>query len=421
MSSPPPRVVVLGAGVAGLETAFLLESRLSGRVDLTVAYEDDEFVLRPNLVYVPFGADHTASRLWVAETLARKAIECRQGRVDGIDTDVGRVHLADGRQLPYEHLVIATGAAPWMQAVPGLQEHAASIWGPAEMLTLRDRFMHLRGRAREGTRQRVLFVVPRHNRWSMPLYEVALMFDTWLRRERVREQVEVGLVTHEASFIEATGPRMHEVIAREFAERGIDAHASERLVEVRAHEASFAEGRVERFDLLVTTPPHRAGARYDGLPADEHGFVHVESATRQVVGHPEIYAPGDAGDFPLKDAFLALLQADAAADHITAAVSRRQFKRPFEPVSVQIIEMLDKAAFAQLPLEVTGDPDHPVRLRSGEDDEYKVGVSPLWRAGKRMFSSYLLMQFAAAEPFQTGPGWRFMDLGVRAMAGMLAE
>jgi hypothetical protein len=88
---------------------------------------------------------------------------------------------------------------------------------------------------------------------------------------------------------------------------------------------------------------------------------------------------------------------------------------------VHIIEMLDKAAFAQLPLQVTGDPDHPVRLGSGGDVEYKVGISPLWRAGKRMFSSYLLMQFAAAEPFQAGPGWRFMDLGVRAMAGMHAD
>jgi sulfide:quinone oxidoreductase len=421
MSSPPPRVVVLGAGVAGLEAAFLLETRLSGRVDLQVVSEDDEFVLRPNLVYVPFGADHAASSLRIPETLARKAIECRQGRVDGVDADMGRVHLVNGRQLPYEHLVIATGAVPWMQAVPGLQEHAASIWGPAEMTTLRERFTHVRGRAREGSRQRALFVVPPQNRWSPPVYEMALMFDTWLRRERVREQVELGFVTHEASFVEAAGPRMHEVIEREFAERGIDAHASERLLEARAHEASFADGSVERFDLLVTGPPHRAGARYDGLPVDEHGFLHVESATRQVVGHPEIYAPGDAGDFPLKDSFLALLQADAAADHLATVVRRRQFKRTFEPVSVQIIEMLDKAAFAQVPLEVTGDPDHPVRVGSNGDAEYKVGVSPHWRAGKRMFSAYLLMQFAAAEPFRTGPGWRFMDLGVRAMAGMLAE
>ena len=421
MISPPPRVVVLGAGVAGLEAAFLLETRLSGRVDLHVVYEDHQFVLRPNLVYVPFGADPAASSLSVAETLARKAIACQHGRVDGIDTDIGRVHLAGGRQLPYEHLVIATGASPWPHAVPGLQEHAVSFWEPAAMFTLRERFMHMRGRAREGAQQRALFVVPRHNRWSLPLYEVALMFDTWLRRERVREQVELGFVTHEASFLEAAGPRMHEIIEREFADRGIDARASERLVETRAHEASFAGGRVERFDLLVTAPAHRAGVRYEGLPVDEQGFVRVESATRQVVDHPEIYAPGDAGDFPLKDDFLALVQADAAAHHIATVVTAGHFKRPFEPVSVQIIEMLDKAAFAQLPLELTGDPDHPVRLRSGGDGEYKVGVSRLWRAGRRMVSSYLLMQFAAAEPFRAGPGWRSIDLSVRAMAGMLAD
>ena len=420
MSSPPPRVVVLGTGLAALESAFSLNARLSGRVDLEVVCEHEEFVLRPNLVYVPFGADPWTSSLRVEEVLGRKGIVCSRGRVDGIDADMGRVHLAGGRRLTYEHLVIATGAAPCRQAVPGLQEHAAIVWGWEEMLSLRERFMQLRGRAREGSRQRALFVVPRHNRWAQPVYEVALMLDTWLRRERVREHVELGFVTHEAAFLEAGGPRMHELIAREFAERGIEGHVGERLVEARAHEAAFAEGRVERFDLLVAAPPHGAAVRYDGLPADEHGFLHVHGATRQTVEHPEIYAPGDAGDFPLKDPFLALQQADAAADHLATVVTGGRFKRPFEPVSMQIIEMLDTAAFAQIPLEVTADDDHPVRLRSGGDTEYKAGVSPRWRAGRRMFSSYLIMQFAAGEPFRAGPGWRFMELGVRAMGGMLA-
>ena len=57
MTPTPPRVLVLGAGVAALETAFFLEQRLSGRVELAVVCDQDDFVLRPNLVYVPFGAD----------------------------------------------------------------------------------------------------------------------------------------------------------------------------------------------------------------------------------------------------------------------------------------------------------------------------------------------------------------------------
>jgi sulfide:quinone oxidoreductase len=421
MSSPAARVVVLGAGVAGLESALLLAKQLAGRVDVHVVSDSNDFLLRPNLVYVPFGADPAASRLFVDETLARAGIRHTRGTVDGVDTDTGRVHLVNGRGLPYEHLVIATGAASWPQGIPGLDEYAVSIWEPAGMLTLRERFMHTRGRAREGVRQRVQFVVPRHNRYPLSLYEVALMFDTWLRREAVREHVELGFVTQEASFVEAAGPRMHEVIEHEFIERGIGARAASRVVEVGAHEASFADGRVERFDLLVTAPPHRAGLQLDGLPVDEHGFVRVESPTRQVVGHPELYAPGDAGDFPVKDSVLALRQADAVADHIAAVVKGDRFDRPFEPRSMQIIDMLDTAAFAQLTLETTGDPDHPVRPRADAADEYKVGVSRRWRAARRTLSSYVLTQFAAGEPVRTGPGWRFMDLGVRAMVGMFSE
>jgi sulfide:quinone oxidoreductase len=417
MNTTPPRVVVLGSGVAALEVAFLLERRLSGRVDLEVVSDRDDLVLRSNLVYVPFGAEPSASTIDTADVLMRKGIRSTPGRVEGVDTSAGRVHLAGAQRIPYEHLVIATGAAPGPQEIPGLAEHAVGIWDAPEMLTLRERFGRVRGLAREGVRQRVLFVVPRHSQWSLPLYEVALMFDTWLGREHAREPVEVGFVTCEASFAESCGPRMHEVVGSEFARRGIDGHTCRRLVEVREHEASFAEGRSEPFDLLVTTPPHAPAVRYEGLPLDERGFLRVESATRQMLGHPELYAPGDAGDFPLKDEFLALLQADAVADHLASVVTAGSFKRAFDAASVQIIDMLDRAAVAQLPLEPSGDPEHPLRLRAGAEGEYKVGVSPRWRAAKRMFASSLLSRFAAGEPFQSGPGRRLIGLGMRAMAG----
>ena len=421
MSSPPPRVLVLGAGVAGLETALLLKSRIHGRVDVRLVLEDEDFQLRPNLVYLPFGADPASSGIHLDAALERAEIAYERGDVEGLDTGAGRVELAGGGQRPYEHLVIATGASCRPEEVPGLREHAVCIWDAAGMLTLRERFMHLRGEAREGVRRRVLFVVPQHNQCSLPLYEVALMLDTWLRREGPREHVDIGFVTHEASFAEACGPRMHELIGGEFAERRIAGQAAERLTEVSAHEASFAEGRTEDFDLLVTIPPHAQPVHYDGLPVDERGFLRVESDSRQVRGHPELYAPGDAGDFPLKDTFLSLLEADAAADHLVAAITGGEFKRPFDAVTMNVIDMLDRAAFAQLPLELTDDRDHPVRLRSGAEAQYKVGVSPAWRMGKRMFASYLLMRFSAGEPFHAGAGWRLMDVGVRAMSGMLAD
>jgi NADH dehydrogenase FAD-containing subunit len=395
--------------------------RLHGRADVQLVCESDEFLFRPNLVYVPFGADPLASRVVLGPPLWKKEITLEPGRVEGVDTGSGRVHLVGGHELPYEHLVIATGATPRPQAVPGLTDHAVNIWELEGMLGLRERFEQVRGQARGGAHSRVLFVLPRHSQCSPALYEVALMLDTWLRREKSREHVDLGFLTHEASFAEACGPRMHEVLAGEFAERHIEGHAAEHLVEVEADEASFAGGRTEGFDLLVTMPPLAAAVRYEGLPADERGFLRVQAGARQVLGHPEVYVPGDAGDFPLKDGFLALLEADAVADHLAAVITTSDFKRPFDPVSVNVIDMLDRAAFARMPLELTGNPDHPVRLREGAEAEYKVGVSPQWRMAKRMFASYLLMRFSAGEPFHAGAGWRLMDLGVDVMAGMLAD
>jgi sulfide:quinone oxidoreductase len=147
----------------------------------------------------------------------------------------------------------------------------------------------------------------------------------------------------------------------------------------------------------------------------------VERATRQVAGHPDIYAPGDAGDFPVKQAFLAFLQADTVAEHIAAAAGAHAFERPFDPVSMCIMEMFDKATFAQVPLEVTGDPARPVAVRPDADGDYKVGTGATWRLGKKMLGATVPMRFYAGEPFHAGLGWQMMEVGLKGMSAVLAD
>jgi hypothetical protein len=98
-----------------------------------------------------------------------------------------------------------------------------------------------------------------------------------------------------------------------------------------------------------------------------------------------------------------------------------EFEKPFDPVSMCVMEMFDKATFAQVPLQRTGDPARPVEVRPGADGDYKVGVSPLWRLGKKMLGFYLPMRFNAGEPFHAGTAWQLMDVGLKGMAGALAD
>jgi sulfide:quinone oxidoreductase len=289
------------------------------------------------------------------------------------------------------------------------------------MLDVRRAFHETREAARRGEQRRVLFLIPPNNKCAGPLYEIVFMLETWLRREHVRDRVDITWSTYEQGFIQAFGPRLHDVVTGEFAQRGIDGHTREIVTDVRPGEVRYADGSSREYDHLIAFPPYISAVRYDGLPSDERGFVQTELETRLAAGRDDVYVPGDAGDFPIKQAFLAFLQADAVADHIAADVSGQPFGNPFDSVSMCIMEMFDKATFAQVPVELTGDPAMPVRVRPDADGEYKVGTSPVWRLGKKMLGFSVPMRFAAGEPFHAGKAWQGMEVGIRAMSSMLAD
>ncbi len=416
-----PRVVVLGSGFAALETAFLLRMRLHEQVDIRLISDSEQFLFRPNSIYVPFGADPGSLLVDLHKPFAKRNIDFVQGSVEEIDPDGRFVSLADGQRFRYDKLVVATGADTNVGEIPGLAEHAATIWTTDSMLEVRERFEQTRERAGRGERQRVLFLVPPNNKCSGPLYEIVFMLETWLRRKGVRDHVDITWSTYEHGFIQAFGPRLHDLVSEEFADRGIDGHIEEVVTEVLPDEVRYADGDGRGFDHLIAFPPYVSAVSYPSLGSDQRGFVPTELETRLATGHDDIYVPGDAGDFPIKQAFLAFLQADAVASHITADVSGREFDQPFDSVSMCIMEMFDKATFAQVPVELTGDPDRPVRVRPDAGDDYKVGTSPVWRLGKKMLGFSVPMRFSAGEPFHAGTAWQAMDVGIKAMSGMLAD
>ena len=415
------RIVVVGAGFAGLESVFLLRMRLREKVDLALISEGPQFTFRPNTIYVPFGASPNDLVVELEKPLLRRHVDFIPGLVCGVDPEARELELLQGGKVRYDKLVIATGAAVRPEEIAGLSEHGAMIWTPESMLDVRERFERVRAGARRRKRSRVLFLIPPNNKCAGPLYEIVMMLDTWLRRESAREGIEITWSTFEQSYVQAFGPRLHEVVAKEFEGRGIGGHTNEVVTEIAPGEARYADGTTRAFDHLIAFPPYVSAVRYGSLPSDDRGFIVTEAATRQVAGHPDIYAPGDAGDFPVKQAFLAFLQADTVAEHIAASAGLHDFENPFDPVSMCIMEMFDKATFAQVPLELTGDPARPVRVRPGADGDYKVGTGTTWRLGKKMLGATVPMRFHAGEPFHAGLGWQMMEVGLKGMSAVLAD
>jgi NADH dehydrogenase FAD-containing subunit len=419
-STARPGVVVLGAGFGGLEASRYARLRLP-RTNVTLVSDNDYFLFKPNSIYIPFGMDPSRLMLKLAGPARRENIHFVHAAAREVDPIAKRVYVESGGQvfdIPYDFLVIATGATMRAAEIPGLDDYSTTMGTPEEMLRLRAALHRVVEEARAGERRRVLLLVAPHNRYSGPLYELAMVLDTWLRRKHTRAQVEITFSTYEESYIQAFGPRLHEVVTSEFRVRGIEGFTGLPVDHVEPGRAFFRNGEILPFDLLIAFPPCVASARLGALPADGRGFIATDLATRQVVGYPEIYAVGDTADFPVKQAALAFLQADAAAEHLSAQVLGTHPRVSFDPASMHLVETLDKAGLGISPLRFAGPgPTGPAGVREAHADEemglHNFGTSPLWTPARRMVGPYLPWRFKAGNPFHGNAPWKGMELGLK--------
>jgi sulfide:quinone oxidoreductase len=158
-ASVTPKVVVLGSGFGGLEAAFYLRMRVGERASITVVSDKDYFLFKPNTIYIPFGLDPDTLKLDLARPFKKKDVQFVRSRARGIDTG-SRMVQTEGHRIPYDYLIVSTGAGMRASEVPGLAEHSKMIWTPHDMLGLRQAFYDLQEAAREGEHRKVLFLVP---------------------------------------------------------------------------------------------------------------------------------------------------------------------------------------------------------------------------------------------------------------------
>jgi len=99
----PPRVAVIGAGLAGVELALAMDHRLRHRPDRRIA-------LVERAALAPTGIDGRA-RARLAAELAARGIALLTG-AEPAAVGAEALHLADGRQVPAALVVSAAGARP---------------------------------------------------------------------------------------------------------------------------------------------------------------------------------------------------------------------------------------------------------------------------------------------------------------------
>src|ERR1700742_3248933 len=126
-TTSPHRVVIVGAGFGGLETTY----RLAGAgVEITLIDRRNHHLFQPLLYQVATASLATSEIAWPIRYLLRDRHDVTTlfANASGVDAANKRVLLEDGSSIPYDTLVLATGARhayfghdEWEPFAPGLK------------------------------------------------------------------------------------------------------------------------------------------------------------------------------------------------------------------------------------------------------------------------------------------------------------
>jgi sulfide:quinone oxidoreductase len=315
----PARVVIAGGGVAGLEALIALHELAHDRVEITLVAPNESLCYRPMTVAEPFAKGH-AQTYQLATIAERFGARLVQDTVAEVAAPEQAIRTGDGTVIPYDHLVLATGA----RATPAYA-HAITFGEDREEEALHGLLQD----AEEGYVKSIAFVVPDGSTWSLPLYELALMTarQTW---GMGADWLKFVFVTPEDRPLAIFGGAASETVAELLESAGIEFVGSAYTTVERGHLVVDPGGR--RIDVnRVITLPRLEGLQIPGVPVDPAGFVPVDQHGR-VTGLEAVYAAGDGTAFPIKQGGIATQQADAVAETIAAAAGVPIEPEPFRPV-----------------------------------------------------------------------------------------
>ena len=189
-------IVVLGAGLGGTAAAYEIKAALGAAHEVTLVGDGPYFQFTPSNPWLAVGWRKPEQiRVAVAAPMRKRGIAYVDVPASGVSPKDNRVRLADGRELAYDYLVIATGPRLAFDEVPGLGPeggHTHSICsGPHAEETWRAYQALL-----ENPGPVLIGAAPGASCFG-PAYEFAMIVDADLRRRKLRDRMPLTYVTPE--------------------------------------------------------------------------------------------------------------------------------------------------------------------------------------------------------------------------------
>jgi sulfide:quinone oxidoreductase len=308
------RVVVLGAGFAGLELTTRLSVQFGDDIDVVLIDRSDAFIFGFSKLDVMFGRALPDEVRHPYADIDKPGVRFVQTAIESIDPAARTVHTGAGA-FEADVLVVALGADLDPAATPGLIEGGHEFYTVAGGFAAREVLERF-----EGGRV-VIGVLSTPYKCPPAPSETALLLHAHLIERGLRERSEIALVIDFGRPIPPS-PAASAALVEAFAERDIEWHASREVCELDGgrNVAILRDGGEMPYDLFLAVPVHRAPSVVVEAGLTTNGWVQVDGQTFETA-FPGVYALGDvaAVGTPRAGVF-AEGHAAIAAEHIAARI-----------------------------------------------------------------------------------------------------
>ena len=355
------RVIVIGGGTGGTLLVNLLGRKLRSRIkggEAEVLLISDGF----RHYFQPGNLD-IAFRGVPPDVNSRGEPELLTPAVNFVPDPCAKINLAErtvttqGRTTyGYDMVVLATGATPSPELIPGLKEGSFNFHAsPRSSESIWER---LRGFRRGKV---IVAIAGLPYKYPPSPDEALFMLDDYFKRKGIRKEVDLSFLTpYSRSYPSESIARVVDPIMEEHEVEVVPLFNVESVDPAKKQIHSRGGDEVS-YDLMIGVPPHVGASvvRASGI-SDENGWIPVDKQTLRVKGHDDAYAIGDATDIPIsKSGVAAHLEAKAVAETLVWELGGERAEARYNGRTDCPIELGGRRA-----IFVSTSYDTPVELRS---------------------------------------------------------
>ncbi|MCK9404021.1 MAG: NAD(P)/FAD-dependent oxidoreductase [Chitinophagaceae bacterium] len=326
------RLVILGAGTAGTTMANHLHHKLNRKEwEIDIIDERTEHHYQPGYLFLPFDIYQPADIVKSIKEFVPSDVHLITKKIDRIVAGENFIQMADGDTVPYDLLIIATGAKIAPEETEGMKgkewyQSVFDFYTYEGALALRDKLRNWEGG------NLVVHITEMPIKCPVAPLEFAFLADSFFRNKKMRDKVKITYVTPLSGAF--TKPKSTAALEHLLHEKDIFIESDFAIAEVNNETKTIVDygGKEIPFDLLVTVPTNKGDELMErsGL-GDDLNYVATNKETLRSKNYANVFVIGDATDIPASKAgSVAHFEAEILTENILHFVNDESLTATFD-------------------------------------------------------------------------------------------